>query len=361
VVTVRVLQGFLEAPSYPILAAMISKWAPKEEHSSYNAFVMLGGTFGVILGFPLCGVILQNWGWEAVFYVTAAVTAVWILLWTSLVHENPEDHPYISSQELQLITANRTYDPSKKGDEKNVNNLRLFADAITTPAMLANMLMEFANTWGLIVLLTYGPTFMKEVLNFDLKDNGLLSSLPWLCRFLFAQVIGIISGYLIKKQAVTPFKMQKLNSVVATLIPGIGMIWFSFTTEDTALCMFILSISFGFNGACVVGHALNNMTIAPNRAGTAYGLSNGCGNMAGFLAPLAIAAILGEGHDPEESLNRWKIVFGIPLVLYSLSLATFFTFGSGEVQEFNNKIYNNKDHYDRLDNNEEDDDKETTI
>jgi len=342
-VTVRVLQGCLEAPSFPILAAMITKWAPKEEHSSFMAFVMLGGTSGVIVTFPLCGMILQYWGWEAVFYVTASVTAGWLLLWTFLVHENPEDHPYMSQTELDLITSTRTYDLSRKAAEKKVNNIRLFWDAITCPAMLANMLMEFANTWGLIVLLTYGPTFMKDILNFNIQDNGLLSSLPWLCRFVFAQIIGYISGRLIKKKIVSPFKMQKLNSVLATLIPGIGMIWFSFTTEDKALCMFILSISFGINGACVVGHGLNNLTIAPNRAGTAYGLSNGCGNMAGFLAPLAISAILGEVEDPDEIMTRWKIVFGIPLMLYSLSLATFWIFGSGEVQEFDKKKYNIKE------------------
>jgi len=38
-VTVRVLQGFLEAPSYPILAAMIAKWSPKDEYSSFMALV----------------------------------------------------------------------------------------------------------------------------------------------------------------------------------------------------------------------------------------------------------------------------------------------------------------------------------
>jgi len=68
---------------------------------------------------------------------------------------------------------------------------------------------------------------------------------------------------------------------------------------------------------------LNNISIAPNRAGTAMGLSNGCGNMAGFQAPLAISAILGKVQDPEEMLRRWKIVFGIPLVFYIVSLATF--------------------------------------
>ena len=119
--------------------------------------------------------------------------------------------------------------------EKHVNNLRLLLDAVTCPAMLAIMFMEFANSWGLTILLTYGPTFMQQVLNFNIQENGLLSSLPWLSRFIFAQFIAYLSGHLIRKRVVSHFNMQKLNSVLATLVPGIGMVWFSFTFMETQL------------------------------------------------------------------------------------------------------------------------------
>ena len=34
--------------------------------------------------------------------------------------------------------------------------------------MLALMLCDFANSWGLYVLVSLGPTFFWEVLNFDI-------------------------------------------------------------------------------------------------------------------------------------------------------------------------------------------------
>ena len=55
-----------------------------------------------------------------------------------------------------------------------VNNVslvvRLWMDAISTPAMLAIMGCEFANSWGLYTLLTEGPTFLKDILNFDITE-----------------------------------------------------------------------------------------------------------------------------------------------------------------------------------------------
>jgi len=110
-VMVRVQQGFLEAPSYPILAAMIAKWAPKEELSSFMAFVMLGGTSGVIVTFPLCGMILHCWGWEAVFYVTDSITAGWLLLWTF-------QGPYHINQDL------RSFQEGSREKCKQVKNIR---------------------------------------------------------------------------------------------------------------------------------------------------------------------------------------------------------------------------------------------
>ena len=39
---------------------------------------------------------------------------------------------------------------------------------LKSPAMLALMFCDFANSWGLYVLVTLGPTFFWEVLNFDI-------------------------------------------------------------------------------------------------------------------------------------------------------------------------------------------------
>ena len=36
------------------------------------------------------------------------------------------------------------------------------------PPMLALMCCDFANSWGLYVLVSLGPTFFWEVLNFDI-------------------------------------------------------------------------------------------------------------------------------------------------------------------------------------------------
>jgi predicted MFS family arabinose efflux permease len=42
---------------------------------------MFGTSIGTVLTFPICGTIVDACGWEAAFYVIAAVTVVWFVFW----------------------------------------------------------------------------------------------------------------------------------------------------------------------------------------------------------------------------------------------------------------------------------------
>ena len=43
---------------------MIMRWAPINERSKFVTFTYFGGTFGVLVTYPLCGFLLQKYDWE---------------------------------------------------------------------------------------------------------------------------------------------------------------------------------------------------------------------------------------------------------------------------------------------------------
>ena len=53
------------------------------------------------------GVVVENFGWEIMFYAPAAVTLLWCVIWWLRVFESPEKHPSISDAELEYIVATR--------------------------------------------------------------------------------------------------------------------------------------------------------------------------------------------------------------------------------------------------------------
>jgi len=341
IVTVRILQGLLEAVSFPALNPMVSKWVPDKEKSAFVSFAYVGGTVGSIITNPLCGVIIQKLGWEAVFYITAGVTMVWFLAWILLVTDMPEDNKYISEEEKEFIIATRTFDHTKT-NEDDVPLIPLLFDMLRCPPMLALMMCDFANAWGLFVLVTEGPIFFWEVLGFNIKEVGFLSSLPYLGRFVGAQVVGIISNQVTKNEMVAPLTLQKINTCTEFLFPAAGMVLLSYMTDNAGLCVAILSIAFGFNGAIYAGHYTNGLTIAPNRSGTVMGLSNGFGSIAGIFVPMVKENLVGSPATCSDLIHRWRIMFAIPAGIYVVVAIIFLIFASGEVQNFDKKEYKKK-------------------
>ena len=54
---------------------------------------------GKVITYPLCGILIDRFGWESAFYVTGAATFVWFVFWWLLVFDTPETHPRISPEE----------------------------------------------------------------------------------------------------------------------------------------------------------------------------------------------------------------------------------------------------------------------
>lgn len=51
----------------------------------------------------------------------------------------------------------------------------------------------------------------------------------------------------------------------------------------------------GSNGAATLTNLVNHQDLAPNYAGTLYGIANGIGNTAGFITPLVTAYFTQNG------------------------------------------------------------------
>ena len=58
--------------------------------------------------------------------------------------------------------------------------------------------------------------------NFPCSQVGLVSSLPYLGRFVGAQIVGFISGQLTKRDVLAPLTLQKINTCTEFIFPAAG-------------------------------------------------------------------------------------------------------------------------------------------
>lgn len=57
------------------------------------------------------------------------------------------------------------------------------------------------------------------------------------------------------------------------------------------LCVAFMTLSLGFNGACVITNLVNPHDLSPNYATSIIALTNAIGNTSGFITPLIVGQL----------------------------------------------------------------------
>ena len=83
--------------------------------------------------------------------------------------DEPKDHRCIRIQEVEYIETNRPILKKQSG-------VPPYWQILLCPAVWTVMACDFANGWGLFVLLNDGPTFVDKVLNQDITTVKLILS-----------------------------------------------------------------------------------------------------------------------------------------------------------------------------------------
>eukprot|EP00494_Astrolonche_serrata_P023488 UN23746 len=120
VVLSRVSYGLFSGCNYPCQQIIYGNWLPDDERSSSWGFSGSGESIGTVLSLLFCPILVHKYGWESVFYVSAAMAWLFLILFWYLISESPETHPTITMDELQYITINRcSYDGTLNKHSKN--------------------------------------------------------------------------------------------------------------------------------------------------------------------------------------------------------------------------------------------------
>jgi len=360
-VAVRVLEGLGEGVTFPVMHAMLAKWAPPLELSKMATFIYTGSTLGTIVSLPLTGIICDYLGWEAAFYIFGSCGIIWFIFWAFLVYERPEQHPRISQEEKDLILISRGIKPlipvitrSASIDSSIVSDLDgsniVYDDSepiitisetkkkpkipikaiFTSVPFYAILIVHCCQNWGFYTLLTEMPTYLSQILHFDIKTNGFLSALPYVCMWIFANASSQIADYLRTKSILSTGMTRKVFNSLAFIIPALALILIRYAGCHKYAVVALLCVCVGFNGASFISINCNHIDIAPNFSGTLMGITNCLANTAGFLAPMLVGHI-----TKKEDIDNWQTVFYIAAGVYVVGNILFCIMGSGEEQPWN--------------------------
>uniref|UniRef100_A0A1B6E1K5 Putative inorganic phosphate cotransporter n=1 Tax=Clastoptera arizonana TaxID=38151 RepID=A0A1B6E1K5_9HEMI len=323
----RVLQGMFQGCVYPSVNTLLAKWAPPTEKSRIFSFVFSGTQAGTVLALFISGYLASSaGGWPSIFYITGSGSIVWAILWLWLGSNSPDNHPTISDEEKDYIIS------SLLNSSSNANDLKTpWKEIATSVPLWALLITHCGQNWGFWTLLTLMPSYMSHALGFDIKSNGLLSSLPYLSMFVLSIVLSWLGDYLTVKKILPISIARKMWNSIAFWGGAVALVFLAMYGSNVVVAVTLLTISVALNGTVYMGYLCNHLDLSPNFAGLLMGITNGFANVTSILAPIVAGFIVND----ESNIAQWRIVFYISALVFFLGNSIFILFGSTEVQYWN--------------------------
>ncbi|CAB3359869.1 Hypothetical predicted protein [Cloeon dipterum] len=328
----RVILGLAQGSLLPCCHALLAKWSPPGERGRMSVYAYTGQPFGNVVALSCSGLIAASAGWPWVFYATGAIGLFTSVLFILLAADSPAVHKLASRDEREYIET--SIGINSVAD--NTQRLRTPWKAILTSVpMWALIIVHCGQNWGFWTLLTEIPSYMDGVLGFDLKQNGLLSALPYLGLWIFGLIISWVSDHFLKKNCYSIGTSRKIGNSIAHYGGAVMLILLGFMSASQTAAVSVLVVAVALNAGTMVGYQVNHIDLSPNFASTMMGITNGLGNIMSILGPLVVGFIVTDKHSGEQ----WRTVWLISAAIYVVANTIFVIFGSGETQPWNSPDY----------------------
>jgi sugar phosphate permease len=269
----RVLLGIAEGPQFSWTMKTIKRWFPQAEHARANSVWLIGSPLGSAIGFPLTIWLVASFGWRASFYALGALNLVVVLpLLLAVLRDRP---PESSATMVDDTTPARSF----------WQDCGVFLRSREFWLMVAFNCGTLTFLWGLNSWL---PTYLKTVRHFDVQQQGIFSSLPFVLTFLGMLSSGIISDW-VGRRAILCF----LGQFAAGTLVYLGSI-----LPDAHMAAFAIALGAGCWGLVIPAFLSVVLQVVPQSVtASGAGVINGIANLIGALAPFAMGWIMRATGD----------------------------------------------------------------
>jgi ACS family glucarate transporter-like MFS transporter len=193
-ILVRFSLGAGEAVMYPSSNQFVAYWIPVPERGRANGWIFAGVGAGAGLSIPILTWMISHYGWPASFWFSAAVGIVVGLAWYVLARDLPEQHPFVSLEELKLIQATRSPESTTRSDMPVSWRAALFNRNVA-----ALTLSYFTFGYVAWIFFSWFFIYLAQVRRLDLKTNAFFSMIPFLAMTVCCLAGGMVSDALSKR------------------------------------------------------------------------------------------------------------------------------------------------------------------
>lgn len=200
-IAVRFLLGAGEAVIYPAANQFVARWIPVGERGIANGWIFAGVGAGAGLTPPLVTYLMVHYGWRSSFWVCSGIGLLAGAIWFLAARDTPEEHPRVSSLELNIIQSSLTLSLAKNEptmEERGGKILVPWKRVVTNREVWAVTLSYFCYGYVAWIFFSWFYRYLAKVRGLDLKASAFYSMLPFLAMLICCLVGGTINDRLTK-------------------------------------------------------------------------------------------------------------------------------------------------------------------
>ena len=294
----RVLLGFGEGATFPAATAAMSRWVAKERRGFAQGITHAAARVGNALAPAAIVIVMAKYGWREAFYISGAISLVWVAIWWLTFTEHPKDHPRITAAELQVL-------PTPKAKPAKVLFTRLFK------RMLPVTIVYFCYGWTLWLFLSWIPQYFLHSYNLNLTKSALFASTVFFAGVLGDTLGGIVTDKIFERTRSLKRARSWMVSICMffTLLALIPLMF----THDLYVSLACLAAGFFFAEMTIGPMWAIPMDIASEYSGTASGMMNTGSALAAIISPVLSGFLI-------DRFGSWELPFAGSMVLMAIGV-----------------------------------------
>lgn len=297
----RVGLGIGEAGNYPAAVKTVAEWFPQKERALATGLFNAGTSIGVVAALLIVPWILNNYGWQEVFWITGSLGFIWLIFWL-IFYEVPARQKRLSASEYNYIVSGQEAASNEKVAIK-------WAKLFTLP-----------QTWALITgkglidpiywfFLFWLPSYFSSTFSLDLKKPSLELMLIYTATTVGSIGGGYLSSWLIKRG--WPTLKARKAVLLAFAILELSIIMAQFAT-NVWMAVGLISLAVAVHQAW----ATNVFTLAsdlfPKQAvSSAAGIAGMAGAVGGIFFPMLVGSLLDSYKAAGNLAGGYNVLFTV--------------------------------------------------
>jgi len=184
---VRFLLGVGESVIYPASNRVVAKWIPSQERGRANGLIFAGVGAGAAITPPLITYIMLRGGWRLSFWVSALLGLVVGSVWFWLARDEPEEHPWVSARELEVIRAGLP-DSGERG-----KGMLPWRTILGSKDFLLVTYSYFCYGYVAYIFFTWFFRYLSTVRGLNLRESSYFTTLPFIAMAVCSPLGGVVS------------------------------------------------------------------------------------------------------------------------------------------------------------------------